>query len=62
MKSLNSDIGTKRPVARFAKGDLLGICHLLSIQQVCSAFPASWAMVGHMQVLAIPSSTVVHNI
>ena len=46
--SLIQALDTKRPVARLAKGDLLDICHLLSIQQ-CSAFPASW---GHGQSCA----------
>ena len=27
-------LDTKRPVARLAKGDLVGMCYLLSIQQV----------------------------
>ena len=35
-------LDTKRPVASLGKGDLLGICHLLSIHGKCSTFPASW--------------------
>ena len=46
-----------RPIASLAKGELSGICHLLSIQQVYSFMRG---MVSHMQVLATPSSTV-HN-
>ena len=45
-----------RPVARLAKGNSLGICHL---SNKCSAFPHG-GMVSHMQVLATLSSTV-HN-
>ena len=32
--SIIQELDTKRPVASLGKGDLLGICHLLSIQQV----------------------------
>ena len=52
-------LDTKRPVASLAKGDLLGICHLLFSASVV-LFQLHGGMVSHMQVLATPSSTV-HN-
>ena len=50
-------LDTKRPIANFVKGGLLGICHNLSIHQL---FQLHGFMVSHMQVLATHFSTV-HN-
>ena len=40
-------LDTKRPVVSLVKGDLLGICHLLSIQQVLyfSSFMRVWSVI-----------------
>ena len=51
-------LDTKRPVVNLGKGDFLGICHLLSIQQVQCFYSLMGGMVSHMQVLVTPSSTV----
>ena len=48
-------LDTKKPIARLGKGDFLGICHLLSIQQMLVLFQLHVCMVSHMQVLATPS-------
>ena len=47
-------------LASLGKGDLLGICHLLSIQQVYCFYSFMGGMVSLMQALDTPSSTV-HN-
>ena len=44
-------LDTKRPVARLAKGDLLGMCY---------AFPASW--VHGQSYASITPSSAVHNL
>ena len=46
------------PLVNLGKGDLLGICHLLSISILF--FQLHGGMVSFMQALATPSSTV-HN-
>ena len=42
------------PVASLGKGDLLGICHLLSIQQCVVFFQLHGGMVSLMQAVATP--------